>query len=260
MKFKLIAVLVVCLLVGMGLFVLTAPPSVAPVTLPSPNGYDALVQAADQVSMVPPDFYESTDVEALSECVNQNQASLESIDQALEQDYLIAPAALANLEKMTEDVSRFRSLSRVLVVKARVAEMEGRFDDAADALAKIILLGDRIDEGGLLIHTLTAVAIESSGHQDLATLAPKLTPEKRAELLGTLEPIFTASRNTDDELAEIMVREKEQATNRLGRLTAFFASFQGDAAIEPAMQSARTAMERIQTERATLMESLGSEE
>lgn len=73
--------------------------------------------------------------------------------------------------------------------EARLAELEGRTNDAARIYVETIRLGNEISRGGFLVHRGLGIACEAIGAAPLATLLPALTCEDARPLISTLEKI-----------------------------------------------------------------------
>ncbi len=71
---------------------------------------------------------------------------------------------------MLSDFQEFRQLSRLLILDARVAIADGRFDDAIHDLQTNYRLAQDVQEPQLIINSLIGIAITTMGHQTVTQL------------------------------------------------------------------------------------------
>ena len=257
MKLKILIGLVVtlifavCLLVYLGA---PTPPDDGP--LPSPNGFDTIVEAGQKMIPVPMDFDSSQDVDHLNDYLQSNTQALSLIDTALKQEYQVPPSELAAAVEFPEGVALIRSIARLLFVQARVLELEGRSDEAADALVKIVVLGNRSSNGGLLLHQMTADASQQIGIDALLQLAGKLSAEKKSELRDLLQKEFANPPTNDAILEKIIAREHYQARQRMGSVMGSIAIWQTSELVGPAVDAARGGLERSRQAQNNLIKAL----
>lgn len=253
-KLKWLAVTTIAflLLCGVAIFRLasTRPSKTRTVAIPQPNAYETLAQAAQQLVKAPEDFDSTDDIEALKECLIVNADTLALIDQSLGEGYLVTLDGAPGIVMFSQE------LARVLLVQSRVAQMEGRVDDAADPLVKIVLLGERLDEGGGLLMSLAAMAVEEKGATSLRSIADQLSDAKRAELLAKLEPAIGDSEDVDNVLKQVLNREEEFARAQQNLITGFWMRFASRDAMDRPKEVARQAMQRTEQQRDELLEAL----
>lgn len=96
-----------------------------------------------------------------------------------------------------------RELSKVMVAGAKIKEIEGDFEGAYEDYLDTIRFGNDLARGGLLIHGLTSIAIESL---TLSTMRAGLKDSDGR----TLEMVIDSMKEAEDNflpLSEILKRE-----------------------------------------------------
>ncbi|MEO1523912.1 MAG: hypothetical protein AAFX06_00670 [Planctomycetota bacterium] len=186
-------------------------------TIPNPNGYDTLLQAAEKVQSLPEDFFETEDVESLQNCLESNSQAFALVDQACGEE-IVVPIQTVDLEspEWTNSVSSLRNLLRLMTVQARVAELEDRPLDAAMVYAKMLDVSERADEGGLLVHSLVSLAGKGMAHDPLSGMAESLSDDGRAQLAARLKEIGYDPIDVD----AVMKRERVVVRRQFGVLRA----------------------------------------
>ncbi len=173
-----------------------APLSFAP--LPSPNGYDDLVAAgnlvtdelinADEMPLEPLRAFVATNAEAvrLLELGLSRTCNVPMV-------VFITNQTLAMTElAVTKRIAQF---NRAL---GRLAELEGRTNDAVQIYLRGFTLSDELSRGGFLIHGLVGIACEAIAFNRLTNLTAKLNATDTTQIIADLEK-FDATAATWDE-------------------------------------------------------------
>lgn len=169
------------------LLILTANKSAPLPPLPNPNGYDDFVTAGNLVSDRTAMPYEM-EREALSEFVSTNAEPLRLARLGLSRICSVPTAeVLTNFHGRINDLMAIKWVAQLLAGEGRLAEMEGRTNDAARCYVDDIRLGNEVSRGGLMIHRLVGIACETTGCERLAKLVPNLKPEEARPLIAELE-------------------------------------------------------------------------
>ena len=208
------------------------------------------------MSPLPTDFDTSTDLDRLNEYLAANGQTFRLIDEAVDQEFLVPPEALETVIESPDEVGAVRSLARLLMLRARVSDLEGRSDEASDALVKAVILGNRFADGGLLVHHLAANATQSIGLESLQQLAGKLSSEKQAEISAILKKEFAQQESVDSILSKVNQRELYHARQRLGMIAGSIAIWQSSELIDPSIDAAKASMERTRNSQQTLLGAL----
>ncbi len=162
--------------------------------LPSPNGYQELAALGDQI------VFEKTWLEADAgpddwrAFVEANPTTLARAREALEQDSMV-PIFFQQEDMDFQVIGNLRQLARFFSAAGRLAQEEGKFDEAARQHLDNVRLGHRI-RGGLLIHRMMGFAIEGMGlsglqelREDLDAETCRMVSRSLADLDRSREPI-----------------------------------------------------------------------
>ncbi|QDV88635.1 hypothetical protein [Planctomycetes bacterium TBK1r] len=255
MKLKIgLGVLATVLVAVAVIYFINAPRS-GNISYPSPNAYDTLSEANGKMTPLPMDFDTSQDVEALQTYLDANLDPLSLIDQAARQRCLIRMADMQTMQEMHDKANYARGPMRLLYVKARLAELEGRSADAADALAKIAVIGRKSAHGGLLIHQLVAVAIERQGLEGLAQLASKLSGDEKKRIAKLIRAEDKDAPEIDAVIESVMYREHDMTKREYGTFAGSFMIWQlsDSEAAEKPQEILRNELTEIQEQREELL-------
>ncbi len=110
------------------------------------------------------------------------------------------------------DSSDFRQLARALCAKAKLAELDGRLDDAVAAHLDNICLGTACAHGGLLIHWYLDVVFTGMGREGICTLRKSLSRRQCAALVPMLIDLMLRGES----LEECLQRDAVWTDNALG--------------------------------------------
>lgn len=189
-------------------FAITAEPKNPNGPTPVPNAFNTVRRASELMTPVPLDFDTSQDLEALNRYLGSNAQTLALSEKAADQESLCPLDEFGSMEELIESANAVRGLSRVMFVKARVAELEGRSTDAADVLAEMMMVGRRSSRGGLLIQYQVAAAIELQATEALLQILPKLTAEQKDGFARLIESENDQEPPVKDLIESIFQRER----------------------------------------------------
>lgn len=166
--------LLIAAVIALGLFILkTKPPPTRP-PLPSPNGYDDFMKAAQMLAANTSDFHQLGE-ERLRKLVTQNKASIQLVRTGLSRKCRVPIVySLAYLKRHLPQVTSVKRLAQALAAEGRLAEWEHRNGEAAEAYLDIIRLGQEASRGGMLIDGLVGIACEAIGLDGLQTVLTNL--------------------------------------------------------------------------------------
>ncbi len=178
-------------------WVIAIPPRVPEVVLPNPNGYDDLAAAAGELkNMLVPDADIATAAQ-LKAFTTKCQPVLRKARIGLGRDCKVPVTyGLPSLESVR--IQETRSLARTFAAEGKLAEMEGRTDDAVEAYLDAIRMGRAWECGGLIIHAVLGWAWERIGMARLAELRHSLTTKQCRELIATLESLNAGREPLED--------------------------------------------------------------
>jgi hypothetical protein len=157
--------------------------------LPNPNGYDDFLQAAAALTG---DIGNSStlDHDGLRALVSTNAEALRLLRLGLTRNCSVpTDSAMTNVAGMVTDLPRLKSLARLLAEEGRLAELEGRYGDAAHSYIDVIRFGNEMSRGGFIITRLVGIACEAIGQTPLSKLVPRLSLDEGRWVVGELEKI-----------------------------------------------------------------------
>ncbi|MGB7344883.1 MAG: hypothetical protein WBD20_11760 [Pirellulaceae bacterium] len=184
-------------------FYLFNRPRIPNVVLPVPNAYDTITRASAATVSIPDDYGETDDVERLRNFIAGNGGALSLIDQALRQECAIPVDYSGGQQALLDSAGVNRPASRMLIAKARLAELENDLGSAAVDYAKMLVLNSKMTNGGLLVHLSGAFAYERDALENLAQIIPKLTTAQRAPV----KKLFDQAKRKPIDFGEIANRE-----------------------------------------------------
>lgn len=255
MRFKVLAAALVAAVVLLAIILLAGASRPINATYPVPNAYDTVAMAAESMKPLPNDYDSSQDTQALNVYLNSNADAFQLIERALKQDYLIPLDSFETMGDVVDDASHVRATARLMFVQARLAELENRSADAADALAESIVLSHRSANGGLLIHELVSVASQRRALEGLMQLAPKLSTGQRIRLLKTLQAELAGEPSIDDLVQSALDRERAMVMREHGRIFGTWMIWQ-TAGLDDPTKRVHQAIEELRTNRDLLFQLL----
>ena len=169
---------------------------------PVPNGYNDLLSAGEIAARTR--FDGTLDVELASAVqlqaeVNKCQRVYEIVSRALGKPSAVPIDYKSEDSLLMDNPPAFRAIARALVGKARLAELEGRYDDASSCYRQSVNLGYNIRRGGLLIHALVGMACSGIGANPLYHIRSELSESERRRCIETLVRL-DANDETFDEI------------------------------------------------------------
>lgn len=203
MKAKaLFGLFIVMMLVGIGYLAMRIPAPMPP-ALPTPNGCDTFLAAADKMTALPEEFDSTEDVDLLTAFLETNSEPLALIQKGLQQECVLP------MDTVDGRAMKFQKLSQLLTVKFRVAQMEERFEDAADVCLDAFTFAQKTKRNAFAMDYLMALAVEGVAIADLIQTAPKLSVEKRKQVLAAIETLDTKSADTPQIVEALLEREAQ---------------------------------------------------
>ncbi|NOS70186.1 MAG: hypothetical protein HOP33_09675 [Verrucomicrobia bacterium] len=173
--------------------------------LPIPNGYDDFTNAVPLVTADVGDAY-AMDLQALQSFVRSNAAALKLVRTGLSRECLLpTEAIILNFTNVLMDsLPGPRRLAQLLNGEGRLAELEGRTNDAARSYIHCIRLGNEVSRGGVLINRMVGMACEAIGCSALARIAPKISREQSVAVVAELMAMETNAMTWN----EVITNEK----------------------------------------------------
>jgi hypothetical protein len=202
-------------------------PALEPPPIPSPNGYDDVLEAGREIEksgLTGAKFdLERMDQAALEPVVQGSREAIargrKGIDKPFQIPVVYDLKVMMNV--LMADLGSIRGgLVRALLAQGRLAEMQGHIDEAAGCYADVIRLGSAMSHRVPMIAYLVAAAIQSVGIHHLRDLRTKLSLKQCREMIALLEE---SDRNR--ELSpDVTLRESQFMDANLKKM-GFFARF-----------------------------------
>ncbi len=219
---------------------LLSPAPKPQVVLPSPNAYDALVPASDALRSNVIDNYKTASLAVLQREMPRHAAALAQVRAALQNEFRY-PMTYTSADMPTEGMIKLQQIGTALSAEGRLAEMEGRIEDAAGSHLDAMRLGNKASKGeGTLIHYFYSIRIRRFGVHGLIGLREQLTTAQAKDLIARLEALALDWRPPD----ETIIRDRiwsELAYGWVGRLSIAFDEVTGGSMYGPAIEASRSA-------------------
>jgi hypothetical protein len=209
---------------------LATPLPIPQVALPDPNGYDDLVKTGK--------ILQSVNVPYIGPPINPQ---LKIATHAQMKDFVIRHDDVYDLihkglakpcrvpivwndpdgkwfSSVLSSIDGWHGLARVLRVKAKDADLDGRIDDAVAADLDTIRLGRACSHGGLLVHWFRGNCLQGMGQDEICKLRKSLAKKQCTALIAAL----MAPTLWETSVEEILERDAiwiDNAYGWLGRLT-----------------------------------------
>jgi hypothetical protein len=168
-------------------FQMITPPPPPLVELPSPNAYVELQRiGAELASRNPPDV-DTASESSLRKFVADNGETFDAVRDALTNEAMVPVNYAAGDMAFFPEMSSIRGLWQGLLVERRVAELDGRYDDACDDCLALVQVGAKSGRGGLLIYLLVSLAPIGRGLSGIRALRSDLSPAKLRETYTALQ-------------------------------------------------------------------------
>jgi hypothetical protein len=172
--------------------------------LPVPNGYDNFVVAGNLMSEDTNDA-STMDIEPLRAFIATNDASLRLLHLGLTRTCSVhAAEVLTNIANWSSDILATKRLAQFGIAVGRLAELEGRTNDAATVYVTGIRYGNEISRGGFLIHRLVGIACEAMARSRLTSVVTNLSKIDMRGIIHSLEKLETEAVSW----AEIIANER----------------------------------------------------
>ena len=186
----LVPVLALLMLVGCWLLFRSIYPPFTPPTLPSANGYDDFLKAAEMLA-ARTGFYDEMSPEELKSVVEHNRPALELAREGLQKECMVAlnwsgdRAWFDNVHM--KNLESLRALARAFAAEGRQADLDGQMDKAVQCGLEIIELANACGQGGLIVDRMVAGGVHYTALFSLHQHVKKLTKVDAMRLLKKLQ-------------------------------------------------------------------------
>ncbi len=188
--------------------------------MPNPNGYDDFVAAGDLLRG-DPDPLSLTNGQ-LAAYLAGKATAISLVQTGLSRECRV-PLVYSIDATHTLPLPALKQVAQLLAAQGKLAEAQGRNNDAAQSYLTMIRLGQESCRGGLIIHSLVGIAIEAMGDAHLESLIPKLSAAQSRAFATDLESIDSKREPTAATLDQELqwVRRTWGIKGRLVRLLTY---------------------------------------
>ncbi len=165
-----------------------------PPPIPVPNGYDDVLEAGraiEKSGLVGPKLdFAKADEAALEPVVQGCREAIAQARKGLDKSFQVPVIYEMNqMMKVTiRDLSSIKGgLVRGMVAQGRLAEFQGRVDDAIDSFSDLLRLSEAMSHRVPMMAFQISQAIENNGLYHLRDMREKLTPDQCRKLISLLE-------------------------------------------------------------------------
>ncbi|GAB4459019.1 MAG: hypothetical protein OHK0029_21080 [Armatimonadaceae bacterium] len=176
--------------------------------MPTPNAFDKYIQAGEMAKAQAKtinrltDSKEDFDLAEARTFVAEHSEMLRLVRAGLREDCRMPPAR--SFYALFPYLAHFRTLAKAFQIEGRVHEANGDYDSAARSYTDCIRLGTHVTRGGVLIHGLVGVAVQTIGQRPLWKVVPHLTENAARQAIESLRQAEAQTAST----AEILTEEK----------------------------------------------------
>ncbi len=230
--------------------------------LPDPNGYDDVLRAARSILRSDVKFVEvevtTANPSELRRVVEPNREALSVAREGLRKPFQVPfEYRMSAMSRSISEMSQLRAVARMFYAEGRLAEADGRTDEALSAYLDDVRLGHAIRRKTPMLLYLTGLAIESLGIAGIRNLRDDLDPSQLQRAIETIESLEGKAEPIDAvvsrELAYMDANVRDQ-----GIVARTAMSLSGMIATEKAQAATqlRSAAMRHQTQRRLLLADL----
>jgi hypothetical protein len=201
--YAVFAVIVANLVIITLVFIGGASP--APRPMPNPNGYDDFVKAGQMVTGRASD-YAKMSKDQLELLMATNAEALSFLNAGLDRECRERLGEGTNPSNgPVTGLGNFRDLACLLCAQARLAELDGRLDEASTNYLRAIRFTQEFTRGGIIISRLIGIVNERVASRQLLLLLQSLNAGECHQIANQLEMIDGKEESIED----TMLNEKE---------------------------------------------------
>jgi hypothetical protein len=208
MKSKLLVLVLICLAAAglLALVMFWPDPKAPPPSMPSPNGYVDLVNAANGVgapALLSQNPREWT-LEGLRGLAPQTSEALKLARLGLSRECRVttdfSTNAAAYMARHMPELAAFKQLARAFAAEGQLAEMESRTNDAVRSYLDGMRFSQESVRGGVMIDKLMGLACEGMAANAIQLLVKDLDIKQCGAVIEGLEAIQKRRESADDTL------------------------------------------------------------
>ncbi len=120
----------------------------------------------------------------LKSCEPALEAAHQTVNRANLETEFVVPR-VTRFDQLLPELADFRALARLMIVQGRLLEQHRKFAEAGNVYGDLLQMARGLRNGGSLIHSLVASAIEGTGLQAMQKLLPSLDGRQAAAFTGS---------------------------------------------------------------------------
>jgi len=199
--FTYLILLVVAANLALVAYVFLSAPEPKPIPMPNPNGYDDFVKATP-VMGTNYYAYDKMDLKELAALVSTNEEALTLLHLGLSRECRVPDDYSTNfIATMIPALSIFKQSVFLLCAEGKLAEREGKTNDAVKIYLDAARFSQESTRGGLIIHKLVAIACQAIAFKPLAALHESLDAKQCGEIARVLEDMDAKAEPVEESLA-----------------------------------------------------------
>jgi hypothetical protein len=208
--YVVLAVIAVNLVIVAVVFTGGSSPAARP--LPNPNGYDDFVKAG-RMLIGNPSTNDTMSKEELATLIATNTETLKLVRLGLSRECREPVEYSTNYTtKLLPELGSFKQVVFLLCAEGRLAEMDGRTNDAAGIYLDGIRFGAELGRGGVLISELVSIACENAAMSRLQRLTDWVSAAKCREVASVLQTLD----DREEPIADAIEQEKRWSRKTFG--------------------------------------------
>ena len=212
---KLLITVGATVMVALGFWLFTQPPA-PKVVMPTPNGFHDYLQAALALHRVDDLEGIRTNAVSLGAYLSDNREAMRFIRLGLTRESRVSYPLDKNYiqRRIQEKWWNIRKAGTLLEFEGRLAELEGRTNDAANAYLDFIRFSHEAYRGGPLIDAMIGFACEIQAIRPFAKLVPGLSANECRASIAILDQIESHREPVEDVLSNERIWSKHNASLR----------------------------------------------
>ncbi|WP_040547992.1 hypothetical protein [Pedosphaera parvula] len=171
--------------------------------MPNPNGFDNFVQATHILPTASYSEFNDLSVDQLRTLVSNATPALNILRQGLTNESRFPDDySVDYIQKYMSTIISFRQMGQALVAEGRLAELEGRANEAAQAYLNTIHFGQKSSQGGVMVYKGVGTAIEALGRDHLCRLINSVDAQHSRQIARSLEMVDSQEPPVDENLRQ----------------------------------------------------------
>ncbi len=170
---------------------LLAPVEPHSFSVPSSNGYDEFLKAAEFFRGESPSsrrFTDTPDAQAVRKWMFQHAEGFSLVEAGLSKECVVVIRTSTNyVARKNQDLANLKHLTHCMIARAEIAEADGRTSEMFDAYLKAYRFAQKLGRGGLYIDWLQQVSCEVLVLQAFVSSIPVLSSQQCMKALAVIQ-------------------------------------------------------------------------